>query len=445
MLNLILQSRFRFLAVAIALINSSTLVNTAQAFVLEDMDKLENQSCLPISSCDKFDRNFIVNQNLANINSKTNISKSPQKKSLEDSRNLIDKIDDPHIKTEMLINLGLQYDELNELEILKQILNEALEVSQDVEQNSTKTLLMIKIATILIEIQELEIASEILDLALESSEKITDNSTKANLLMDLASKYKQIEDSEKAEIILAEVDIIVTEIENPPPSFPFKPTPLEGHTLLGTNLFFAKDTLANFNMGVRLSKRWATDEIDLFLEFFNSYDSSRDAGDKNRILFDIVTEYKHYFREKFFYFGNLAYLQDNFTGNDGRFSYFTGFGFNLWQGSTKDETFDMKLGIGDLFQDSTIKNKNAPFPVFQYALVYKNLFFTDWKFEQIFALEVPVRNTANYFADSRTIVTIPAIKNWSVFSSLSFIYMGIPELNEPNLSTSFTAGLRYDF
>ena len=80
MLNLILQSRFRFLAVAIAFINSSTLVNTAQAFVLEDMDKLDNQSCLPISSCDKFDRNFIVNQNLANINSKTNISKSPQKK-----------------------------------------------------------------------------------------------------------------------------------------------------------------------------------------------------------------------------------------------------------------------------------------------------------------------------------------------------------------------------
>lgn len=241
------------------------------------------------------------------------------------------------------------------------------------------------------------------------------------------------------------MDIIVAEIENPPPSFPFEPTPIEGQILLGTNMSFAKDTIANFNIGANFGKRWATDEMNLYFKFLNSYDNSRDSGDENRILFDVVTQYKHYFRERVYVFGNLAYLQDDFTGNDSRFSYFGGLGFNVWRGSTKNETFDMQLGIGDLFQNSTIQNKNAPFPVFQYALVYKNLFFSDWKFEQIFTLEVPVSNTANYFADSRTIVTIPAINDWSIFTSLNFRYFGIPEIDEPNLSTGFTAGLRYDF
>lgn len=439
MVNLISQSRSSLLAVGIALISSGTLVNIAQAFVSEDLDKLDNEYCLPISSCDKFPSNFMVNENLANT------AINPQKKLLEDSRNLIDKIDDPQVKTEMLINLALQYYELNELEITKTILNEALEVSKNVEDNSSKTLLMLKIASTYIEIQELEIASEILAESLASSQDITDNSIKAAVLMDLASKYEQIGDSEKAETILIEVDTIVAEIENPPPSFPFQPLPLTGQINLGTNLSVAKDTLVNFNFGGNFSKRWETDTINLYFQFLNSYDNSRESGDENRIVFDIVTQYKHYLSEKTYLFGNLAYLQDDFTNTNGRFSYFTGVGFNLWRGSTEDETFDMQLGVGDLFQNSDIKNKNAPFPVFQYALIYKDLFFSDWKFEQIFVLEVPVRNTANYFADSRTTITIPAINNWSVFTSLNLRYFGIPEIDEPNLSTGFTAGLRYDF
>ena len=288
MVNLLSQSRSRLLAVGIALINYTTLVNTAQAFVSEDIDKLDNKDCLNISSCDKFDPNFMVNHNFISANIDKSISRIPQKKLLEDSRDLIEKIDDPQIKTEMLINLALQYYELNELEITKQILNEALEVSQDVEEDSSKTLLLIKIATTFIEIQELETASEILALALESSQEISENSVKASLLIDLASKYQQIGDDEKAETILAEVDTIVAEIENPPPSFPFQPLPLEGQILLGTNMSFAKDTLANFNIGANFGKRWATDEINLYFKFLNSYDNSRASGDENRILFKVL-------------------------------------------------------------------------------------------------------------------------------------------------------------
>ncbi len=355
-IKLLSQSKYFFVAVGISIISNLTLIKTSQAFISEDIDKLENENLTP-------------------INSNRNIYASSKKNLLEDSRNLIDKIDNPQIKTEMLINLALQYYELNQLGITREILNEALETSEDVKDNSAKTLLMIKIASIFIEIKDLETASAILAQALESSEKIKDNSAKATLLTDLASKYQQIGDYEQAEMILAEVDIIVAEIENPPPTFPFEPTPIEGQILLGTNLSFAKDTIANFNIGANFGKRWATDEINLYFKFLNSYDNSRDSGDENRILLDVITQYKHYLRERVYVFGNLAYLQDDFTGNDSRFSYFGGLGFNVWQGAKKNQTLNMQLGIGDLVQNSTIKNKNAPFPVFQYALIYKDLFF----------------------------------------------------------------------
>lgn len=445
MFNLFYPSKSPLVSVGVALVTSVKLLTPAQAFVSEDIDKLNNDSSLNISAFDTSDAQFADS---IKMNPNQLLAENYQKTLLEESRNLIDKIDDSQVKTEMLINLAQQYYELNELEITKETLIEALEVSKNVEENSAKTLLIIKIATKFIEIEEiqdLETASEILDLALESSQDISEKSIKAAVLINLASKYEQIGNSEKAEIILAEADTIVAEIENPPPSFPFQPLPFSGQINFGTNMTFSKNTLANFTVGGRFNKRWETDEMNLYFRFLNSYDNSRDSGDENRILFDVVTQYKHYFSERTYYFGNLAYLQDDFSGNDSRISYFTGLGFNLWRGATEDETLDMQLGIGDLFQNSDIKNKNAPFPVFQYSLIYRDLFFTDWKFEQIFALEIPVRNTANYFADSRTIVTIPAINNWSVFTSLNLRYFGIPETDEPNLSSNFTAGIRYDF
>jgi hypothetical protein len=160
---------------------------------------------------------------------------------------------------------------------------------------------------------------------------------------------------------------------------------------------------------------------------------------------DFITQYKHYFLENQYVFVNLAYLQDDFSANESKFSYFTGLGFNFWRGSTNDQTLDMQLGIGDLARNSNIVNTNANFPVVQYALIFRDLLFVDWKFQQAFILEVPVSNTANYYADSRTVLTIPAINNWSIFGSLNFRYFGIPQLDSPNLSTSFSAGLEYQF
>ncbi|MGK7947009.1 MAG: DUF481 domain-containing protein, partial [Microcystaceae cyanobacterium] len=205
------------------------------------------------------------------------------------------------------------------------------------------------------------------------------------------------------------------------------------------------NTLLNFTLAIDASKQWTRDQLDVYFKFLNSYDDSRETNDENRITFDVITQYKYYYVERQYLFGNLSYVQDDFSGNEKRFSYFTGLGFNVWQKPSDARSLTMQIGLGDLVRNSNIRNANANFPVAQYAVIYRNLFFTDWKFRQSFILEVPISNTANYFADSQTVLTIPAINNWSIFGNLHFKYLGIPQVDAPNLSTSFTAGLEYEF
>ena len=449
MIKLFSQSKSSLFRFVIPLFIPSIFVNASQALASEGMNSNrineDKINCLSSSFCEQLADRTMFEENINQINGYENVLASSQLQLLEDSLNFIEQIDDLEIKADTLINLAWQYYRLGELDRTIEVLNEALEIGQDIEDASSKTLMMIKVADVFIEIEDFETASEVLDLALESSQDIEENSVKATLLLDLASKYDEIENLEQKEIVLTQVDTIVAEIENPPPTFPFEPTPFKGQIFLGSNVFFAEDSLINFNIGANFSKRRERDELDLFFRYLNSFDSSRDSGDENRILLDVVTQYRYYLKERKYLFANLGYLQDDFSGNDARFSYFTGLGFNVWRGENEDQTFDMQLGIGDLVQNSDISNKDADFPVFQYALLYRNVFFNDWKFVQTFKAEVPVSNTANYFLDSRSTLKIPAINNWSVFSTLNFRYFGIPEVDEPNLSATFTAGLKYDF
>ncbi len=430
-----------FLFTGMGWVASPTLAMKPQAFGSKDLEELNKANFFDgyydQSSSTKFQTNqFIVAQENTILN---------QNNSIEDYIYLINQINDPQVKGEMLLNLSKKYFKSEKLELALETLNQALEVTKTVENNSSKVWLITKIAAIYIENKDLETALNILDNALEISKEVTSQAIQGSLLIDLANKYQQIGKSEQAQIILAEVKTIIAAIENPPSSFPFQPLPFTAKTRFGTNFFSSKDTNANFTIGVDASKRWETEEIDIDFQFLNSYDDSRDSNEKNRVVLDLVTEYKYYFNEPTYFFGNVAYLQDDFSSNESKVSYFTGVGFNLWQGSNSDEMLNMQLGIGDLFQNNTIRNRNAPFPVFQYTVSFKNVFLTDWKFEQYFILEVPVINTANYFGDSRTVLKIPAINNWSIFSDLTFRYFGISEFQEPNLSTRFIGGIEYEF
>ncbi|HAC62411.1 MAG TPA: hypothetical protein DCF68_02455 [Cyanothece sp. UBA12306] len=83
--------------------------------------------------------------------------------------------------------------------------------------------------------------------------------------------------------------------------------------------------------------------------------------------------------------------------------------------------------------NSNVRNKDASFPFVQYAVIFKDVFLVNWKFEQSFIGEVPISNTENYYANYSNILTIPVLNNWSVFGTLDFSYFGISQLDETNL------------
>lgn len=388
--------------------------------------------------------NFTISPILAQTPTHTN-TKQHNQEIFDESLELIQQLEDPEVKTQMLFNAAQRYYETDEPETAKQLLNKALESSQNIETESSKIFLLMDMARLFADLDDLDQTAIVLDDIREKIRQLTDTSLQGILLVDLANIYAQIGNSEAANQVLAEAETIITAAKNPPPSFPFEPLPWSGTVRLGTNLFFATDNLANLNFRIEASKRWAKDEFDFYFRLFNSFDDSRPSGDENRLILDSVVEYKRYLNARKFLFFNVGYLQDDFSDIDSRLSYFGGVGFNLWRGASEKEKLDMQFGIGDLFQNSNIRNEEGGFPVFQYALIYKDLFFVDWEFEQFFIVELPVRNTPNYFIDSVTRLSIPAIYNWYVFTSLDFRYLGLASPGNTNLETRFITGLEYNF
>ncbi|MBF2055737.1 MAG: DUF481 domain-containing protein [Cyanobacterium sp. T60_A2020_053] len=367
---------------------------------------------------------------------------------LNQSLVVIRALDNPLIKAQMLANLTKQYYQQNELAIVKELLKESWEISEQIKQKPEQILHKLSIINLYIEYEEKTSALHHLPILKSAIDKLEDYSLKTAFLMDIANKYEQLGETQQAQIIREEVEISIVKANqpkpSPPPKFPFQEQPLKGKIRLANNSFIADRNLINFNFNSTFSKQWPRNKLNLNLKLWNNYDSSRRIDRQNRFVIDIVSEYQHYWREKFYSFANFGYLQDDFSSVEDRVSFFTGVGFNVWTGSQKHQKLDMQLGIGDLFQNSTLRNKQAPFPVFQYSLNYENLMFTDWKFNQQLTLEIPATNTANYYIDTISKINIPTFEKWSIFGSINFKYISITESNKPNLERRFMFGLEYE-
>lgn len=371
-----------------------------------------------------------------------------QLSSLHKSLVVIRALDNPHIKAQMLANLTKQYYQQNELAIVKELLKESWQISDQIKQKPEQLLQKLSIIDLYIKYEEKTSALHHLPILKSAIDKLADYSLKTVFLMDIAKKYEQLGETQQAQIIKQEVEISIIQASQPqplpPPNFPFPEQPLKGKIKLGNNSFIADKNLINFNFNSTFSKQWSRTQLNLDVKLWNNYDSSRKIDRQNRFVIDVVSEYQHYWQEKFYSFANFGYLQDDFSSVENRVSFFTGVGFNVWTGSQKHQKLDMQLGIGDLFQNATIRNKQAPFPVLQYSLNYKNLMFTDWKLNQQLILEIPAPNTANYYIDTISKINIPTFEKWSIFGAINLKYINITELNKPNLERRLMFGIEYE-
>lgn len=240
----------KFLSDSTAIIAAVTLIFTAEVFALEKINKVCHTSFLEAVSCELFNTNatennvfFIANEEGQN---EDNIEQNSPESLLDKRLELIEQLDELQVKIEMLINLDLDYYQIDKKIVALNTLNSALEISQNVENKPSQVWLMLKIATAYLELQEVETGSKILDDALTIVKKIKAKPEAAALLIDLGAKYEQIGNVAQSTMILTEVATLMAQIENPPPSFPFKPLPLTVQFRAGSNFFSAQDTLLDY-------------------------------------------------------------------------------------------------------------------------------------------------------------------------------------------------------
>lgn len=387
-----------------------------------------------------FSANSVAAETINNLT-----SSNSDREILNHSLELIEGLENPELKTKIFINSAKRAAESGDLEKTLDLLKQALESSEEVSQKTAQIFLLLDIAGLYGQVNQFAQVMTILDEVRVKIKQLDDLSLQATFLVELANRYHQINNDETTAEILAEAQTALASVRNPPPDFPFQPSPFDGSVRVGGEIFIAENEFSTLNVRVQGSKLWARNEVDFYVRFVNSFDNSRPSDNQTRILIDAVSDYRYYLSEGNFLFLQIGYLESDFSNTDSRFSYFTGVGFNLFRGDTSKERLDMQLGIGDLVQNSTIKSVENNFPALQYSVIYKDLFLADWEFEQYFVLEFPVRNTPDYFIEAISQVSIPALANWSVFSALSFTYFGITAPDNPNLETRFTTGLEYNF
>ncbi|MDY6803128.1 MAG: DUF481 domain-containing protein [Cyanobacteriota bacterium] len=369
---------------------------------------------------------------------------SPTAEILLEALEVANTIEDAEIKAGILSEIAINYAQIGEPAIALDILSEALEIANTVEDAEAKATVLNAIAINYAALDNYPVAEEILSLALEEVSSLEDSEKKASLLTEIALNYARIGDNRTSSEVLSESKEVVTAALAPPVYFPLEATPWQGSLSLGLNLTSDRNTTSVTTLIAKLERIWPRNELYTEFGFTNNFDSSRESDDRTRFSGDLTANYKHHFSERWQYFFNSFVTRDDANDVDFRSSWATGIGRNLWRGGP-DRSLDMQLGVGIGFESSERETQEIDFPLIQYGLLYKDIFFSSLEFRQSFTFELPLNNTEDYFMQSTTTISVPLSQRWALDNSLIFEYFAIPVGDNPNLEMQLRTGLQYNF
>ncbi len=369
---------------------------------------------------------------------------SPTVSVLLEALEVANTIEDAAIKAGVLSEIAGKYAEIGELAIASDILLEAMEIANSVEDAEAKATILNAIAMNYAALDELSLAEDLLSLALEEVSSLEDSEKKASLLTKIALNYAQIGDNRTSSELLSESKEVVTAALAPPVYFPLEPTPWQGSFSLGLSLTSDRKTTSVTTLIATLERIWPRNELYTEFGFTNNFDSSRESDDRTRFSGDLTANYKHHFSERWQYFFNSYVTRDDSNDVDFRSSLTTGIGRNLWRRGS-DRSLDMQLGLGIGFESSERDTEEVDFPLVQYKILYKDIFFSSLEFRQSLTLELPLNNTEDYFMQSATTISVPLSQRWALDNSLIFEYFAIPIGDNPNLEMELRTGLKYSF
>ena len=353
-------------------------------------------------------------------------------------------IEDAQTKANFFSEIAERYYQVGQQEIALDVLSQALEIAETIEDAEGKARVLIAIAFNYASFEQNSLANEVFALAIGAADAIEDANQKAALLTEMALKYADIGQYELSSRLLSTSQDLIAEASAPPVLFPFEPTPWQGSLGFNLNLSSDKNTTSLGTLEARLERVWPRNEFDAAFSFTQDFDSTRETDDESRFIGNFRTEYRHHFNANWQYFiSNLVRRDDN-DGIDIRTNLYTGPGLNIWRGGP-DRSFDMQLGLGVRYEQSNRRTDDFDFPVLQYRIDYQNILFENLKLRQFLTFELPVTDTEDYYIESLTTLSVPISEGWSFDNSVNLRYSAIPTLENPNFRVKLQTGLRYEF
>lgn len=354
------------------------------------------------------------------------------------------KIEDAETKATFLSEIAERYSQIGQQARALDVLSQGLEIAETIEDAEGKARVLISIAFQYAALEQISLANEVFALVIEAADSIEDANKKAALLTEMALKYADIGQYELSSQLLSASEDLIAEASTPPVLFPFEPTPWQGGLGFNLNLSSDKNTTSVVSLTATLDRVWPRNEFDAAFGFTNDFDSTRETDEESRFIGNFRTEYRHHFNANWQYFiSNLVRRDDN-DAIDIRTNLYTGPGVNIWRAGP-DRSFDMQLGFGIRYEESNRRTDDLDFPVLQYRIRYKNILFENLKLRQFFTFELPVGDTEDYYLESLTTLSVPLSQGWSFDNSVNLRYSAIPTLDNPNFRVKLQTGLRYQF
>ena len=366
---------------------------------------------------------------------------------LEEALEVVETLEEPESKARLLTEIALKYAAMGQEERAQILLADALIAANDIEADSVRVRAKTAIARAYFNLGQAETAADLLSDALATANNLDDPGVKSSLLAEIALTYDAIGYSDRSLAILSESRDIARRIQSaePPALFPFEPTGWEGRVGLGASFFSGDKITSDTTFNFALERQWPTDEVDFRISFTNDYDDSRvPPEDNNQIKGQLHAEYRHHATERYQYFISSLVRRDEPDGIDIRTNLYTGPGINIWRAGP-DQSFDMQLGLGIRYEDSNRRRDDLDFPVAQYRMRYKDVYFDFLTLRQFLTFELPFDDFGDYYMESSTTLRIPIIQGWSFNNNLILRYANNPSLDNPNLRVDFVTGIEYQF
>lgn len=366
---------------------------------------------------------------------------------LEEALEVAQSLEEPELKIRLLTEIALKYGEISQADRAQMLLADALIAANDIEEDSVQVRAKTAIARAYFQLGEAETAGDLLSEALATANSLDDPEVKSSLLAEIALSYDAIGYSDRSLAILSESRDIArgTQAAESTALFPFEPTGWQGQVGLGASFFSGDKITSETTFDFALERQWPTDEVDFRISFTNDYDDSRVAPEEdNQIKGQIDAEYRHHATERYQYFISSLVRRDEPDGIDIRTNLYTGPGINIWRAGP-DRSFDMQLGLGIRYEDSNRRRDDLDFPVAQYRMRYKDVYFDFLSLRQFLTFELPFDDLEDYYLESSTTLGIPIIQGWSFNNSLILRYASNPSLDDPNLRVDFVTGIEYEF